>query len=75
MSLFFSFCSERARCPARISLAISSAVSFPCSWPSVAESLMWVDTAAAEMMTAMVAPEINKMVDFLSYRIASDVGN
>ena len=28
-------------------------------------SLIWVDTAADEMMTAMVAHEINKMVDFL----------
>ena len=65
VSLFFSFCSECAGCPVRISDAISCGVSFPCSCPSVAESLRWVDTATAEMMTVMAAPEINKMLDLL----------
>jgi hypothetical protein len=63
--LFFTFCSKCAGCPVRISLAISCGVSFPCSCPSMAESLRWVATATAEMMTAMAAHEINKMVDFL----------
>ena len=57
--LFFAFCSECAGCPVRISLAISCGVSFPCSCPSVAESLRWVYMANAEMMPAMATPEIN----------------
>jgi cytosine/uracil/thiamine/allantoin permease len=56
VALFFSFCSGCAGCPARISFAISCTVSFPCSCPSVAESLRWVDAATAEMMAAMAAP-------------------
>ena len=73
--LFFSFCSECVGCPVRISFAISCGVSFPCSSPSVAESLRWVDTATAEMTAAMVAPEINKMADFLFISTASDAVN
>jgi hypothetical protein len=65
VSLFISFCSECAGCPVRISVAISCGVSFPCSCPSVAESLRWVDTAITKMMAARAAPEINNTVDFL----------
>ena len=54
-----------AGCPVRISLAISCAVSLPCSYPSVAKSLKCVDTATAEMIAAMATPEIIKMLDLL----------
>ncbi|MFL6476997.1 MAG: hypothetical protein ACJ70Y_08485 [Nitrososphaera sp.] len=72
VTLFFSFCYECVGCPVRISFAIYCGVSSQCSSPSVAESLRWVDTATAEMTAAMVAPEVNKMTDFLFISTASD---
>src|SRR5690349_11234363 len=51
----FSFACDG--CPVRISFAICWAVSLPCSRPSVAESLKWVEIAIVAIINARAIPE------------------